>query len=44
MLTEHPTAETARKTISPGVNGYCINPTDRDEPEEKAEKVLAPKK
>ena len=41
MLTGYPTVETAREAISLGANEYCVKPIDRDELEEKVEKVLA---
>ncbi len=40
MLTGYPTVETAREAISLGANEYCVKPIDRDELEEKVEKVL----
>ena len=40
MLTGYPTVETAREAISMGANEYCVKPIDRDELEEKVEKVL----
>lgn len=41
MLTGYPTVETAREAISLGANEYCVKPIDRDELEEKVDKVLA---
>lgn len=41
MLTGYPTVETAREAISLGANEYCVKPIDRNELEEKVEKVLA---
>jgi DNA-binding NtrC family response regulator len=41
MLTGYPTVETAREAISLGADEYCVKPIDRDELEEKVEKVLA---
>jgi len=43
MLTGYPTVETAREAISLGADEYCVKPIDRDELEEKVEKVLASK-
>jgi len=43
MLTGYPTVETAREAISLGANEYCVKPIDRDELEEKVEKVLKSK-
>jgi DNA-binding NtrC family response regulator len=40
MLTGYPTVETAREAISLGADEYCVKPIDRDELEEKVEKVL----
>ncbi len=40
MLTGYPTVETAREAISFGADEYCVKPIDRDELEEKVEKVL----
>ena len=40
MLTGYPTIETAREAISLGADEYCVKPLDRDELEEKVEKVL----
>ena len=40
MLTGYPTVETARESISLGADEYCVKPIDRDELEEKVEKVL----
>lgn len=41
MLTGYPTVETAREAISLGADEYCVKPIDREELEEKVEKVLA---
>jgi len=41
MLTGYPTVETAREAISLGADEYCVKPIDRDELEEKVEKVLS---
>ncbi len=43
MLTGYPTVETAREAISLGADEYCVKPIDRDELEEKVEKVLQSK-
>ncbi|MBU0960455.1 MAG: response regulator [Proteobacteria bacterium] len=40
ILTGYPTVETAREAISLGADEYCVKPIDRDELEEKVEKVL----
>ncbi len=40
MLTGYPTVETAREAISLGADEYCVKPIDRDELEEKVEKVI----
>ena len=40
MLTGYPSVETARESISLGADEYCVKPIDRDELEEKVEKVL----
>ena len=44
MLTGYPTVETAREAISLGADEYCVKPIDRDELEQKVEKVLKSKK
>ena len=41
MLTGYPTMETAQKSLALGASEYCIKPIDKDELEEKVEKVLA---
>ncbi|RUM42067.1 MAG: response regulator [Desulfobulbus sp.] len=41
MLTGYPTVETAREAISLGADEYCVKPIDRDELEDKVEKVLS---
>jgi DNA-binding NtrC family response regulator len=41
MLTGYPTIETAREAISLGAVEYCVKPIDRDELEDKVEKILA---
>jgi len=43
MLTGYPTVETAREAISLGADEYCVKPIDRDELEDKVEKVLKSK-
>jgi len=43
MLTGYPTVETAREAISLGADEYCVKPIDREELEEKVEKVLTGK-
>jgi len=40
MLTGYPTLETAREAISLGADEYCVKPIDKDELEEKVDKVL----
>ena len=40
MLTGYPTVETARGAISLGADEYCVKPIDRQELEDKVEKVL----
>ncbi|MEW6290068.1 MAG: response regulator [Thermodesulfobacteriota bacterium] len=40
MLTGYPTLETACEAISLGANEYCVKPLDKDELEEKVNKVL----
>jgi DNA-binding NtrC family response regulator len=40
MLTGFPTIETAREAISLGADEYCVKPIDRQELEDKVEKVL----
>jgi DNA-binding NtrC family response regulator len=43
MLTGYPTVETAREAISLGADEYCVKPIDREELEDKVEKVLKAK-
>jgi DNA-binding NtrC family response regulator len=43
MLTGYPTVETAREAINLGADEYCVKPIDRQELEEKVEKVLKSK-
>jgi DNA-binding NtrC family response regulator len=43
MLTGYPTVGTAREAISLGADEYCVKPIDREELEEKVEKVLKAK-
>lgn len=40
VLTGFPTIETAREAISLGADEYCVKPIDRQELEDKVEKVL----
>ena len=40
MLTGYPTVETAREAISLGADEYCVKPIDKQELEEKVDKVL----
>ncbi|MDP3480088.1 MAG: response regulator [Desulfoprunum sp.] len=40
MLTGYPTIETAREAISLGADEYCVKPIDRQELEDRVEKVL----
>jgi YesN/AraC family two-component response regulator len=40
MLTGYPTMETARASLKLGANEYCVKPIDKEELEEKVEKVL----
>lgn len=40
MLTGYPTVETAREAINLGAAEYCVKPIDRQELEDKVEKVL----
>ncbi len=40
MLTGYPTVETARESINLGADEYCVKPIDRQELEDKVEKVL----
>jgi DNA-binding NtrC family response regulator len=40
MLTGYPTVETAREAIALGADEYCVKPIDRQELEDKVEKVL----
>ena len=41
MLTGYPTMETAQRALQLGASEYCVKPIDKDELEEKVEKVLA---
>jgi DNA-binding NtrC family response regulator len=43
MLTGYPTLASARESLRLGASEYCIKPIDKDEIEEKADKVLAQK-
>jgi DNA-binding NtrC family response regulator len=40
MLTGYPTVETAREAISLGADEYCVKPIDKQELEEKVERIL----
>jgi DNA-binding NtrC family response regulator len=44
MLTGYPTVETAREAINLGADEYCAKPIDKQELEDKVEKVLKGKK
>lgn len=41
MLTGYPTMETARQSLTLGACEYCVKPIDKNELEEKVQKVLA---
>ncbi len=41
MLTGYPTIETVRQAVTIGASEYCIKPIDKEELEEKVEKVLS---
>jgi DNA-binding NtrC family response regulator len=41
MLTGYPTLDSARASLVHGAAEYCVKPIDKDEIEEKVEKVLA---
>lgn len=41
MLTGYPTLESARESLNLGASEYCVKPIDKDEIEEKVEKVLS---
>jgi DNA-binding NtrC family response regulator len=43
MLTGYPTLESARESLRLGAGEYCVKPIDKDEIEEKVEKVLGQK-
>ena len=43
MLTGYPTLESARESLKLGASEYCVKPIDKDEIEEKVEKVLGTK-
>ena len=43
MLTGYPTLESARESLKLGASEYCVKPIDKDEIEEKVEKLLATK-
>jgi DNA-binding NtrC family response regulator len=40
MLTGYPTLESARESLNLGAKDYCVKPVDKDEIEEKVEKLL----
>jgi DNA-binding NtrC family response regulator len=40
MLTGYPTLETARESLRLGAVEYCVKPIDKEEIEEKVQKVL----
>ena len=42
ILTGYPTIETARQAATIGASEYCVKPIDKEELEEKVEKVLSP--
>ena len=44
MLTGYPTVETAREAMHLGADEYCVKPIDKDELEDKVDKVLKGKK
>ena len=44
MLTGYPTVETAREAGGLGADEYCVKPVDKQELEEKVERVLKGKK
>ncbi len=41
MLTGYPTMETAQQALRLGAGEYCVKPIDKEELEEKVERVLA---
>ena len=43
MLTGYPTLESARESLKLGASEYCVKPIDKDEIEEKVDKVLGTK-
>ena len=40
MLTGYPTLESARESLKLGASEYCVKPIDKDEIEEKVDKIL----
>ena len=44
MLTGYPTLESARESLQLGASEYCVKPIDKEEIEEKVEKVLEQRK
>ena len=40
MLTGYPTLDSARESLQLGASEYCVKPIDKEEIEEKVEKVL----
>ena len=40
MLTGYPTLESAKASLTLGAREYCVKPIDKDEIEDKVEKVL----
>lgn len=43
MLTGYPTLDSARESLRLGVAEYCVKPVDKNEIEEKVDRVLAQK-
>lgn len=43
MLTGYPTLETARESLRLGASEYCVKPIEKEEIEEKVQKVLEEK-
>ena len=43
MLTGYPTLDSARESLRLGAAEYCVKPIDKEEIEEKVDKVLAQK-
>ena len=44
MLTGYPTLDSARESLQLGASEYCVKPIDKEEIEEKVEKVLEQRK